>query len=73
MERGHNKPRALEHDDEGRLARIKQIAPHLVFEHLMQAADDGKTTRDEAIARMRSLRPLLVEGGVLYVRDEEGE
>ncbi|WP_167677371.1 hypothetical protein [Rhodococcus sp. B10] len=63
----------MEHDDEGRLARIRQVAPHLVFEHLMQDADEGKMTREEAIERIRALRPLLVEGGVLYVRDGEDE
>ncbi|NDZ93291.1 hypothetical protein G3I13_01765 [Streptomyces sp. SID6673] len=73
MERGKDRPRPLEHDDPHRLERIKQVAPHLVFEHLMQDADEGKMTREEAIERCRALRPLLVEGGVLYVRDEEGE
>ena len=65
MERGQfDNPGGLEHDDPGRIARIQRIAPHLVFEHLMHDADEGRLTREEAIERMRALRPLVVEGEV---------
>lgn len=62
MERGFDQSSALEHDDPARLARIRRIAPHLLFEHLMSDADEGKLSRDEAIERMRALTPIVVEG-----------
>lgn len=62
MERGFDQSSALEHDDPARLARIRRIAPHLVFEHLMSDVDEGKMTQAEAFERMAALRPLVVEG-----------
>ena len=57
-----SQPHPLEHDDPARTDRIRAIAPYLLFEHLMQDADDGKLSREEAIERCKAITPIVVEG-----------
>ncbi|MFI8696714.1 hypothetical protein [Dietzia maris] len=37
------------------------MATHIAFEQLMQAADNGECTRDEAIGCLKALKPYIEE------------
>ncbi len=67
MERELFKPPAsLEYDDPRRREGLARVATHLAFEQLMQAADNGECTRDQAIGCLRARRPFIGEQAAAY-------
>ncbi|GAA1053956.1 hypothetical protein GCM10009570_25450 [Dietzia natronolimnaea] len=57
----HNQPSPLEYEDSQLREGLGRVATYLAFEQLMQAADDGECTRDQAIGCFRALRPFIGE------------
>ncbi|MDI9934739.1 hypothetical protein QM806_04620 [Rhodococcus sp. IEGM 1351] len=68
----HNGPESLRHQPctaETEVTRpftqpeIAQLAIYLAFEDKMAEADEHLITRDEAVAHMEQLAPVILEGG----------
>lgn len=59
-------PASLEYDDPRRREGLARVATHIAFEQLMQAADNGECTRDEAIGCLKALRPFIGESAAAH-------